>query len=99
MPEPTAVDLKDGPRQLIVSWDDGGATTIPYRELRLACGCALCIEEMTGRPLLDPDTVPEDVGVADCNEVGLYGLQIAFTDSHRTGIYTWDRLRALGATA
>ena len=81
----------------VVSWSDGTKTEIPYRVLRLACRCALCIEEMTGKALLDPTTVPEDIGVATCEEVGLYGLQIGWSTSHNTGIYTWDRLRALGS--
>ncbi len=96
--EPTGVDLRDSQRELVVSWADGSATAIPYRELRLGCRCALCVDELTGKPLLDPATVPEDVGVADCWQVGLYGLQIAWTTGHRTGIYTWERLRGLGST-
>ena len=31
------------------------------RDLRLACRCALCIEETSGRPLLEPSTVPDNV--------------------------------------
>lgn len=93
---PTGVDLQDSKSLFLVSWQDGSESRIPYRDLRLACGCALCIEEMTGKPLLDPETVPPDVGVQDCKEVGLYGVQITWSDGHSTGIYTWERLRKLG---
>jgi DUF971 family protein len=68
---------------------------VPYRALRLACRCATCIDELTGKPLLDPATVPEDVGVQDVEQVGLYGVRIHWTDGHRTGIYTWERVRDL----
>ena len=30
--------------------------------------------------------------------VGNYGLQFSFSDSHRTGIYTYEYLRAIGAS-
>jgi ATP-binding protein involved in chromosome partitioning len=94
--EPTRIDLKDSRRAFIVEWADGRTTEVPYRALRLACECALCVEELTGEKLLDPATVPEDVGIEDCQEVGQYGVRITWTDGHSTGIYTFVRLRDLG---
>ena len=44
-----------------ITWEDEHRTVYPARELRLRCRCASCIEEMTGRQLLDPDKVPENV--------------------------------------
>ena len=61
--EPAGIDLKDSERTFIVEWADGEATRVPYRTLRLACVCASCVHEITGEQLLDPATVPEDVGV------------------------------------
>ncbi|MGE0710094.1 MAG: DUF971 domain-containing protein [Planctomycetota bacterium] len=93
--EPVGVELQDSRGRLLVRWSDGAETSAPYRELRLACRCALCVDELSGAPLLDPNTVPAGVGVSGCEEVGLYGLRIAWDDGHSTGIYTWRRLRAL----
>ncbi len=96
--EPTGIHLSDSTGELVVSWSEGDPSTIPYRTVRLACGCALCVDELTGAPLLEPSSIPADVGVVDCHEVGLYGIQIKWTDQHSTGIYTWERLRQLGAS-
>ena len=94
--EPARVDLKDSQRTFVVEWTDGAESRIPYRTLRQACECALCVDELTGRPLLVPDSVPEDVGGEDCVEMGAYGLRIVWTDGHSTGIYTYERLRRMG---
>lgn len=53
---------------------------------------------MTGSKLLDPSTVPDDLGVRDVEEVGAYGVRFRWTDGHGTGIYTWERLRKLETT-
>lgn len=97
--EPTDVELSDSTRTFVVRWADGAATRLPYRLLRQACSCAVCVDEHTGEPLLDPASVPADLGVTECTEMGLYGLRIHFSDGHGTGIYTFERLRALGAGA
>ena len=65
------------------------------RAIRLACRCANCIEEMSGRPLLDPTSVPDDVQPLRISGVGRYALQISWSDGHDTGIYTFEQLREL----
>jgi len=64
------------------------------RALRLACPCAECVEEMTGRRLLDPTRVPAEVRPVALALVGGYGLRVHWSDGHSTGIYTFARLRA-----
>jgi len=81
--------------ELGVAWPDGEVTIIGTRALRLDCPCAACVDEFSGKPLLDPETVPADVTLESIHSVGRYGLQPAFSDGHRTGIYSFERLRAL----
>ncbi|HEX5633204.1 MAG TPA: DUF971 domain-containing protein, partial [Gemmatimonadales bacterium] len=71
---------------LRIEWDRAGhAALFPARALRLACRCAECVEEMSGRPLLRPETVPPDVRPLTVALVGTYGLRVAWSDGHGTG--------------
>ena len=88
-----------GPTTLAIRWSDGRETLHEVRDLRLACPCAACQDEITGERLLDPATVPEDVHPLDLASVGNYGLKIRWSDGHDTGIYAYDRLRHLGERA
>ena len=67
------------------------------RALRLACGCASCIDEWTGEERLDPESVPEDVHPLRIEPVGRYAIQIEWSDGHSSGIYPFRRLRELDA--
>jgi DUF971 family protein len=84
-----------GPRELAIRWSDGRESVYAVRELRLACGCARCIDEWTGEGRLDPSAVPEDVHPLRIERVGRYALQIEWSDGHSTGIYPFQRLREL----
>ena len=81
---------------ILIDWDGAGHEALfPARALRLACPCAECVEEMSGRPLLDPARIPDDVRPVTLGLVGAYGLRVQWSDGHGTGIYTFDRLLAI----
>jgi ATP-binding protein involved in chromosome partitioning len=94
LPIPYAINRRDD--GLLIEWDDTGHQGFfPARALRLACPCAGCVEEMSGRPLLDPANVPTDIKPLSLALVGAYGLRIQWSDGHATGIYTFEQLRKL----
>lgn len=84
-----------GPAELAITWRDGHESRYPVRALRLACGCATCVDEWSGEERLDPASVPEDVRPVKIEPVGRYALQIHWSDGHQTGIYPFRRLREL----
>ena len=74
-------------------WDDEHKSVYPARDLRLACRCAECIEEMTGKQLLDTSKIPDDIRYEKIALVGGYAVSILWSDGHATGIYTFANLR------
>ena len=95
MPE-TVVGLRArDARTLQVAWTDGRVDDFDVRDLRLACPCAHCVEEMSGAALLDPASVPIDVAPRKITSVGTYAVIIDWSDGHGTGIYTFSYLRKL----
>lgn len=84
---------------ILFGWDPGGERLVSARELRLACPCAHCVHELTGRRLLDPAEVAESVAVRDMQPTGHYGYRILFDDGHDSGIYTLELLAGLGKPA
>ena len=80
---------------ITVKWSDDHEAIYPYRYLRGECPCAGCLEEMTGRRVVGPNDVPEDVEALDWMQVGSYALRFLWSDLHDTGIYPFTLLRAL----
>ncbi|MEO6950591.1 MAG: DUF971 domain-containing protein [Polyangia bacterium] len=76
-----------------ITWDDEHTSSYPARSLRLACRCAVCIEEMSGKALLDPKTVPDNVRAKTIRLVGQYAINVEWSDGHSTGIYRFADLR------
>jgi DUF971 family protein len=92
---PRAVEPTEDGLRLRIEWQDGHASEYTPRYLRLSCRCAGCVEEMTGRPLLDAGSVPWDVHPLAIRYVGRYALRFDWSDGHATGIYSFELLRAL----
>ena len=93
---PTAIRSRSADGVLELDWPDGRTDRVPFRPLRLACPCAACVSETTGKPLLDPATVPEDVAPVAVSLAGNYALRVRWAGGHDTGLFTWPYLRAIG---
>lgn len=92
--DPKRIETNDA-NELEITWTDGAVSRHTPRQLRLACPCAQCVEEWTGRKILDPGSVSEDILLLNTDLVGRYALTFKWTDFHETGIFTFDLLRKL----
>ena len=95
---PAAVTADKNQRLLIIKWDDGVESRLPFSGLRAVCPCVECKgghDAMGTPPDLDIMRNPPDDGVMmeQVQAVGSYALQFLWSDGHDTGIYTWSYLR------
>jgi DUF971 family protein len=94
-PAPTHIGPSADELRLQIRWSDGHLSEYEPLLLRLRCPCAGCVEEMTGRPLLDPAGVDPAVYPLEIEYVGRYALRFQWSDGHSTGIYPYDYLRRI----
>ncbi|NML17810.1 gamma-butyrobetaine hydroxylase-like domain-containing protein [Azohydromonas caseinilytica] len=87
---PGAIELR--PERLRLQWPDGAVHELDAAALRAACCCAGCRVATRSGDLVEPDA---GVRLTDAVPVGLYALQLRFSDGHERGIYPWALLRAL----
>lgn len=81
--------------ELGVCWPDGSVSTFSARELRLACPCAVCVDEWTGDALLDPNRVPGDITFRKIDSVGRYAFNPTFSDGHSSGLFHFAKVKGL----
>ena len=84
---------------LTIDWADGHCTVYPLDGLRRACPCATCRGHENMGELPDPDLFRAPA-LRQWNNLrleptGQYALQFIWDDGHKTGFYTWQRLRAM----
>jgi DUF971 family protein len=96
---PTSYELDEDHAELHLSWSDGHESVIGYEALRRACPCAWCAGEGSYKGTMTPDTPlsAEMTTLYELVMVGRYGLTPVWGDGHKTGIYTYERLRAMCA--
>ena len=84
-----------GDYELGIRWQDRHKSVYPCDFLRKSCRCAACIDEMTGKPILNPVEIPKDIHPLQIVGVGRYGIRIDWSDRHNTGIYSFKYLREI----
>jgi DUF971 family protein len=87
-------DVQFDPKSGFINISRGGQITkkvSPY-ELRLACRCAGCIDEIDGRKILKIDQVPKDVHPTNIVTKGNYAVAMVWSDGHRSSIYPFERI-------
>ncbi|GAB5405276.1 MAG: DUF971 domain-containing protein [Aureliella sp.] len=84
-----------------IEWSDGSQRTYSVASLRAVCPCATCREKKRAKedkPQVLPVLKIEETRPVDIKSMGLvgnYGYNIAFTDGHDSGIFTFEFLHGL----
>ena len=93
-PQPTEIKLHQKSRVLEIAFDDGKSFRLPYEFLRVYSPSAEVRGHGPGQEVLQ--TGKKEVDIARAEPVGSYAIQLAFSDGHETGIYSWDLLYQFG---
>ncbi|MGV3526368.1 MAG: DUF971 domain-containing protein [Candidatus Sericytochromatia bacterium] len=94
--EITPVGMLPKNNGLVIQWADNTDLEYDFRGLRLACPCAMCIDENTGEKILVASMVPVDIKALTIESVGNYAIRFVWSDGHKTGIYPFPLLRTVG---
>jgi len=91
------------PNGLAIQWVDQAETFIEYKKLRDACPCAYCSGETDvfgniyiGKGIRKTQSAYE---VDKIELVGHYAIRIFWKDNHNSGIYPFELLQKLDASA
>jgi ATP-binding protein involved in chromosome partitioning len=93
-PEPAEI-TQPSPTEVRIRWKDGHDSLYTGYALRLGCGCAQCVDELSGKKRLREESISRDVRPLAIEPVGRYALRFRWSDGHSTGIYPFEYLRAL----
>jgi DUF971 family protein len=94
---PTSYELDEDHHQLHLSWSDDHESVFDYVLLRRACPCAFCAGEGNAQGNVSDATIftEQQTTLFELFMVGRYGLSPIWGDGHKTGIYTYEKLRAI----
>ncbi len=93
-PHPTEVKLHQTSRILEIAYSDGRTFKLPYEFLRVYSPSAEVRGHGPGQEVLQVGK--RDVTISEVEAVGHYALRPKFSDSHDTGIFSWEYLYELG---
>ena len=77
---------------MILRKADGSEKKIKAFDLRNKCNCALCVDEFSGKKILEQRNVSEDVFPYKIEPKGNYAVAVVWSDGHKSSIYPYDRL-------
>src|SRR4051812_4912371 len=91
---PTRID-KQNETEMLIAWNFGDQYALSFVELRFHCPCANCMDENTGKRVIERTAIDPEIRPTGAQVVGKYALQVSWTDRHTTGMYHFDRLLEL----
>ena len=77
-----------------INWDKQNKHIYPFKYLRLQCSCAGCVEEMTGKKLLNVQTIQDDIIAVDFSDIAFQPMhnplsQLIYAASGHQVSHTW----------
>ena len=93
-PAPTEIKLHQKSRVMEIAFADGKTFRLSYEFLRVHSPSAEVRGHGPGQEVLQ--TGKREVEIRVLEPVGSYAVQPVFSDSHATGIYSWEYLYHLG---
>jgi len=91
---PTDIKLHSKSRFLEIAFDDA-TFNLPCEYLRVFSPSAEGVGHGPGQEVLQLNK--EDVNIVSIEPVGHYAVRLIYSDSHNSGLYTWDYLYELGS--
>ena len=93
-PVPTEIRLHQKSRLMEIAFSDGKTFKLPYEFLRVHSPSAEVRGHGPGQEVLQVGKREVEIRVLE--PVGAYAVQPSFSDSHATGIFSWEYLYHLG---
>lgn len=88
-------NYETGKQEVVFSHGDK-KVVIPAMQLRLRCQCAGCVDELSGKRILNDARVPRDVHPTQMIRKGNYAVAIMWSDGHKSSIYPFESVFAMG---
>ncbi|PIP94699.1 MAG: sodium:proton antiporter [Bdellovibrio sp. CG12_big_fil_rev_8_21_14_0_65_39_13] len=92
--EPKKIEIS-AQGELVLTWESQEKSILDPFSLRLSCPCASCVDENTGKRIIQPSMIKIDIKVIEAGVIGRYGLSLKYSDGHGTGIYKYTKLKEL----
>ena len=89
-----AVSYDEEKHSIVIDDGESGVSNISPANLRRACRCASCVEELTGEQILDPESIEESIRPLSITPTGNYALSVDWSSGHKS-LYPYRQLRSL----
>jgi DUF971 family protein len=93
-PWPSEIRLREGGRDLFITFDTNESYTVSAELLRVESPSAEVKGHGPGQEILV--TGKQNVRISKIEPIGSYAVRLIFDDGHSTGIFTWSYLLKLG---
>ena len=89
-----SVNIVEDGNSPAIEWQSGKHDLLDARQLWHNCPSAQARRRRMDHPSLEP---ADDLRIVSVTPIGLYAINIAFSDGHARGIYPWPLLRQFAA--